>query len=90
MGDKVVYYKLVTIPKATAGTSWSQTPRNIGTTKNIFGVADSKFVSALIYNTSFTPSANAIIGTFNGNVYVAATQTTTLLSDCYVKVGYIK
>ena len=86
----VVYFKTVKIPKATAGTSWSPTSRSIGSTQSIFGVAESKFVSAMIYDSNFSPSANAIIGTYAGNVYVASTQSTTLSSDCYVKVGYIK
>ena len=85
----VVHFKSVTIPKATAGTSWSQTSRNIGTVSDLFGVADSKLVNAMVYDAGFNPAANATVGTFNGNVFVAATQATTLSSDVKVRVAYI-
>ena len=88
IGD-VVHYKSVTIPMATAGTSWTPESRNIGSVISLLGLSPSdNLVSLFAYDTAFTPAANASFGMFNGNLYVSSSQNATLESDLKLQVGY--
>lgn len=71
-------YISVQLPLSALGTSWSPTSRYIGTAQNWFGVPGSKILSIAMYGANFSPAANAIFALYNDDIYVAATQDTTL------------
>lgn len=86
----VVYYKTVTIPMSTAGTSWSPTARDIGEITALFNLTQARVVSILAYDTALTPASNASFGIYAGHIYASASQSCTLESDLKLKIGYVK
>lgn len=80
-----LHYKEVTIPKETLGSSFSPTATTPGTCTNLFGINASNILSIHGKNGSLTPAANFAFGTFNDNLYIAATQSCTL-SNSYTFV----
>lgn len=85
-----VYYKTVTIPMGTAGTSWSPTARDIGEITSLLGLLQVSLVSIISYDTALTPASNLSFGMYGGHLYGSASQTCTLESDLNLKIGFIK
>ena len=80
--------KTVDLTNQQLGSSWSQTSKNLGKAIDLFGISADKIVSCIMTEAEFTPSANSMIGFYNGYVWAAASQSSTLSSGGKFKIVY--
>ncbi len=71
-------YKVIQMTESVFGTSFSPTSRRIGDTETLFGVPANKIAGFAFHNCSLTPAAIMIAGTYDTDLYLSGSQSTTM------------
>lgn len=87
--NSVIKKKVVEFTTETLGTSFSPTSRRIGTCTSLFGVAATRILSIGVGDCALNPAAVMIAGLYGDDLYLAATQSTTLSDTKTTKIKII-
>lgn len=86
-GNVKVMRKILT--SNVVGTTFSQVSRKVGTTIDLFGLSGDRIMGILCVDTELSPGAILMFGSYDGDFYIGATQTCTMVSTMELRILYV-